>query len=107
MFGEGEWKVRQHGYSKHRMWRKLHIGLDVESQEIVMMELTDNGVGENRLLKPLLDQYDSGTLSCVGGDKGYDSFESHEEIGRQGLFRRYIRRGKPRYVSLAVAKELR
>jgi Transposase DDE domain len=26
VFGEGEWKVRQHGYSQHRMWRKLHIG---------------------------------------------------------------------------------
>ena len=23
VFGEGEWKVRQHGYSKRRTWRKL------------------------------------------------------------------------------------
>ncbi|MEM1244077.1 MAG: IS5 family transposase [Pseudomonadota bacterium] len=26
VYGEGEWKVRRHGYSKHRTWRKLHIG---------------------------------------------------------------------------------
>jgi hypothetical protein len=24
VFGEGEWKVRQHGYSQRRTWRKLH-----------------------------------------------------------------------------------
>lgn len=84
IFGEGEWKVRQHGYSKHRMWRKLHIGLDVDSQEIVMMELTENNIGENALLKPLLDQYVTGELGCVGGDKGYDSYACHEEIGNRG-----------------------
>jgi len=25
IYGEGEWKVRQHGYSKRRTWRKLHL----------------------------------------------------------------------------------
>ncbi|WP_175743848.1 IS5 family transposase, partial [Burkholderia ambifaria] len=24
VYGEGEWKVRQHGYSKRRTWRKVH-----------------------------------------------------------------------------------
>src|SRR5215510_8880961 len=24
VYGEGEWKVRQHGWSKRRTWRKLH-----------------------------------------------------------------------------------
>jgi hypothetical protein len=31
VFGEGEWKVRQHGYSKRRTWRKLHLGIDEAS----------------------------------------------------------------------------
>lgn len=83
IFGEGEWKVRQHGYSKHRMWRKLHVGIDVETKEFVMMELTDNHIGESKLLKPLLDQY-TDDLITVGGDKGYDSYECHETIGRRG-----------------------
>lgn len=83
IFGEGEWKVRQHGYSKHRMWRKLHVGIDVESKEFVMVELTDNHIGESKLLKPLLDQY-TDDLIKVGGDKGYDSYECHEAIGRRG-----------------------
>src|SRR5262249_29721745 len=25
VFGEGEWKVRQHGASKRRTWRKVHL----------------------------------------------------------------------------------
>jgi hypothetical protein len=83
IYGEGEWKVRQQGWSKRRMWRKLHIGIDVASQEIVMMELTDNRIGENKLLKPLLDQYPDG-YDSIGGDTGYDSYENHEEVGRRG-----------------------
>jgi|SRR3990172_11444153 len=83
IFGEGEWKVRQHGYTKHRMWRKLHIGIDVKSQQIVMMELTDNKVGENKKLKGLLEQYSDG-FTTVGGDKGYDSFDCHEQVGSYG-----------------------
>lgn len=83
IFGEGEWKVRQHGYSKRRMWRKLHVGIDVESKEFVMIELTDNHIGENKLLEPLLDQYKD-QLIKVGGDKAYDSYECHETIGKRG-----------------------
>lgn len=83
IFGEGEWKVRQHGYSKRRMWRKLHIGIDVASQEIVMMKLTDNHIGENKLLGELLDEYEDGYVR-VGGDKGYDSYACHEEVGSRG-----------------------
>jgi len=83
MYGEGEWKVRQHGYSKHRMWRKLHIGIDVASQQVVMMALTDNGIGENKLLRPLLNQYTKG-YTTIGGDKGYDAYDSHEEVKRRG-----------------------
>ena len=26
VYGEGEWKVRQHGWNKRRTWRKLHLG---------------------------------------------------------------------------------
>src|SRR5690242_15142530 len=35
VYGEGEWKVRQHGYTYRRTWRKLHIGLDEATNEIV------------------------------------------------------------------------
>lgn len=34
VYGEGEWKVRIHGTSKRRTWRKLHIAMDPNSGEI-------------------------------------------------------------------------
>ena len=45
VYGEGEWKVRQHGASKRRTWRKLHLGMDPDSKEIIVADLTSNGVG--------------------------------------------------------------
>lgn len=35
IFGEGEWKMRIHGKSKRRTWRKFHIGIDTKTQSIV------------------------------------------------------------------------
>src|SRR5262245_17770318 len=35
VYGEGEWKVRQHGWSKRRTWLKLHLCVDESSFEII------------------------------------------------------------------------
>jgi hypothetical protein len=43
VYGEGEWKVRQHGYSKRRTWRKLHLSVDEASGEIEAEVLTSAG----------------------------------------------------------------
>jgi len=34
IYGEGEWKVRMHGASKRRTWRKLHVRANPEDGEI-------------------------------------------------------------------------
>jgi hypothetical protein len=31
LYGEGEWKVRQYGYSKRRTWRKVNLALDANT----------------------------------------------------------------------------
>lgn len=117
IFGEGEWKVRQHGYTKHRMWRKLHVGIDVKTKQFVMMELTDNHVGENKKLETLLNQY-KGPIEKLGGDKGYDSFECHEAVGRRGAksaillqkkakIRNSLKQGKPRLVRDDIVRRMK
>ena len=40
--GEGEWKIKVHGKSKRRTWRKFHIGIDAESQDIILIEILNN-----------------------------------------------------------------
>lgn len=39
--GEGEWKVRKHGPEYRRGWRKVHLVIDAETQEIRAVEVTD------------------------------------------------------------------
>ena len=40
VYGEGEWKVRKHGYSRRRTWRKLHPAIDAETPEIQAVMVT-------------------------------------------------------------------
>jgi Transposase DDE domain len=42
--GAGEWLIEKHGTSRRRSWRKLHIGIDAGSGEIVAIELTEKDV---------------------------------------------------------------
>jgi Transposase DDE domain len=83
VFGEGEWKVRQHGYSKRRTWRKLHLGVDEANGEIIASVITTNDFGDGEVLPDLLDQIDS-PLSQVSGDGAYDSFENYDLLNKRG-----------------------
>ena len=85
VYGEGEWKVKQHGVSKRRMWRKLHIGMDPNSGEIIVAELTDNGVGsgDGKVAGEMIKKVPKG-LKNVYGDGAYDSIKFRKEIDRIG-----------------------
>ncbi len=71
VYGEGEWKVRQHGYSKRRTWRKLHLGVDPESGEIQAAALTENSVSDAEMAKPLLEQV-TPPIQALAADGSYD-----------------------------------
>ena len=83
VFGEGEWKVRQHGYSKRRTWRKLHLGVDEASGEIIASVLTTNNLSDGEVLPDLLGQIDS-PLSQASGDGAYDGFENYDLLSKRG-----------------------
>jgi hypothetical protein len=71
IYGEGEWKVRQHGYSKRRTWRKLHLSVDESNHEIQALELTAAGVDDAEAGKQLVDDT-PGEIDQVSGDGSYD-----------------------------------
>ena len=54
--GAGEWLVEKHGTSRRRSWRKLHIGIDAGSGEILAIEPTDKDVDDAARTGALLDQ---------------------------------------------------
>ncbi len=53
--GAGEWLVEKHGTKTRRSWRKLHIGLDADTGQIVAATLTTKEAGDGAEVGPLLD----------------------------------------------------
>ena len=39
VYGSGEWHVRKHRHGRRRAWRKLHLGVDERTKEIVAVEV--------------------------------------------------------------------
>ena len=81
--GEGEWKVRQHGYSRRRTWRKLHLAIDPDSHEIVAAMMTEPGVTDAETMPPLLAQVDR-PVTGVGADGAYDQEEVYRVVAERG-----------------------
>jgi IS5 family transposase len=79
VFGEGEWKVRQHGYTYRRTWRKVHLGVDEASGEIVAAVVTTNNYSDSQLLPELLEQVEE-DITQVSGDGGYDRRTCYDAI---------------------------
>jgi Transposase DDE domain len=83
VFGDGEWKVRQHGPSKRRTWRKLHLAVDPDTQEIVAEVLTTNAAHDADLAEALLEEA-PGTIATVTADGIYDKWKVYDAIERRG-----------------------
>jgi hypothetical protein len=77
VYGDGEWMTKKHGPSKRRTWRKLHIGIDANSGEIVYAELTTNNEdsGDSKeAVKAMRDLISSGVnIKSFRGDGAYDT----------------------------------
>ncbi len=83
VFGEGEWKVRQHGVDKRRTWRKIHLLVDRESGDVVAVETTDRDTHDATVLPALLPEQLAGDF--VLGDGAYHTRPAHRTVfGRGG-----------------------
>lgn len=77
IFGEGEWKVRQHGYTKRRTWRKLHLAINANTQEIEAFQLTESTVPDGDALPSLIEQINE-QINTATGDGAYDQYKSYK-----------------------------
>ncbi len=71
IYGEGEWKVRTHGKSKRRTWRKLHLGVDPDRGEIQAAALTENSISDDAMAETLLQQVTQ-PIAAFAADGSYD-----------------------------------
>jgi IS5 family transposase len=83
VYGEGEWKVRQHGYSKRRTWLKLHLAIDPATHEIRAAMVSEPGVTDAEAVPDLLEQ-EEGQIEAVEADGAFD---------RRGVYKALERRG--------------
>ena len=83
VYGEGEWKTRQHGISKRRTWRKLHLAVDEATGEILASAVTDNSCHDGEMLGGLLDEI-TDPISQVDADGAYDTGYCYDFIEARG-----------------------
>ena len=79
IYGEGEWKVRMHGVSKRRTWRKLHVGANPEDGEIQAVLLTKNNVSDDQAVEKLLGQIEQ-TIIDFAADGAYDKRKVYDSL---------------------------
>jgi hypothetical protein len=82
VFGEGEWKMRKHGKSKRRTWRKLHLTVNGQTQEIEAEVLTENSGHDADQVDDMLDQI-AAPVRKFYGDGAYDQWKVYDTLGER------------------------
>jgi len=83
VYGEGEWKVRMHGVDKRRTWRKLHVGVNEATGEILSAVVSTNNVSDDEVFADLLDGIEA-EIGQASGDGAYDKRKCYDAIAARG-----------------------
>ncbi|QZN94104.1 IS5 family transposase [Symbiopectobacterium purcellii] len=84
VFGEGEWKVRQHGAERRRVWRKLHLATDSVTHEIICADLSLSGTTDAQALPGLINQTHR-KIREASADGAYDTRYCHDVLLRKRI----------------------
>lgn len=84
VYGEGEWKVRWHRLERRREWRKLHLAVDPQTQEIVAQVLTSSRTGDATQVEPLLNQVPQ-PVEKLYADGGYDQGRVYQALAQRHI----------------------
>lgn len=82
VYGEGAW-VRQHGVEKRRTWRKLPVGVNAATGEIVAAVDSTNHVRDDEALADLINGIDE-AIEPVCGDGASDKRKCYDVIAARG-----------------------
>jgi transposase len=82
IYGEGEWLDQKHGIRSRRRWRKLHLGVDADTHEIVAVALTPDDVGDVSEIPDLLDQIDA-EIASMTADGAYDGEAVYDAVAER------------------------
>jgi hypothetical protein len=79
--GASEWLTEKHGTKTRRSWRKLHLGVDADTGQIVAAALTSPDADDAAQVGPLLDQI-GGTVASFTGDGAYDQGGVYDAVAQ-------------------------
>jgi len=87
VFGEGEWKVRKHGKSSRRLWKKLHLSVDEATGEVLGVEMSEGDAADGPRLPSLVQQSQAngGQVKQASADGAYDSWANDQFLSQQGI----------------------
>lgn len=80
VYGEGEWKMRKHGKSKRRTWRKLHLSVNRQSGEIETMLLSEAGVTDGEAAVLMIKEEIDQVIEEYSADGAYDKRKVYKGI---------------------------
>jgi hypothetical protein len=80
--GAGEWLIEKHGASRRRSWRKLHIGVDADTGEIVAVEVTRKEIDDAAMVDTLLRQI-ADPIASLTADGAYDQDRVSEAVAER------------------------
>lgn len=86
VYGEGEWKVRIHGVSKRRTWRKVHLQIDEKSGEIVACGGSENSVSDDQMFERLLME-NTQEIKQISGDGAFDCWKVYRACEKREIKR--------------------
>jgi len=79
VYGEDEWKARQHGVGKRRTWRKLHFCADESALEIISGMANANDLTDAEALADLLADT-LGEIEQISADGAYDQRKFYDAL---------------------------
>jgi hypothetical protein len=80
-----KWQVCKHGASRRSQWRKVHIAMDIGTDDVRAVEFTSSRQGDSPLLPELLSQILRDELiNTVTADGAYDTRRCHGAIIERG-----------------------
>jgi hypothetical protein len=84
VFGAGEWRSEAYRQPKRRTWRKLHLSINADTQEIVAEVLTSKRCDDADLVPELLAQIEP-PVAKLYGDGAYDKWKLYDVLEREEI----------------------
>lgn len=84
VYGEGEWKVKKHGKSKRRTWKKLHLAICPDSHDVVLSYLGGNSEADCEVAPKMTWQLPR-SVKRGYGDGAYDTEAVRADFHTHGI----------------------